>query len=371
MSTSTAEASVQQPQVNPAVGAMLTDNPQITSDFLTNLEDIDPEKFPEMLSQAKADGVASAEKPAPATATPETPAETETPTAEETSQPEAETATTVETPTAETETPPVTPENPPAQTAPKETPEKPETEEHEIEPKRVKLQLHKMEPLSRKVTMLMATGMTAEAALAEAKSQLGVKPTDTAPAPDPVTAAEKELEAAMTEHAKATSEFRTDDVGPALLKVLEAKDKVTAAKETVKSTENAFQTSVAKAKAEWPDAATTNTVFGRAVRDLLYEVRENPQHPLHNDPDAAYKVTESIAKELGKPGKSAATAALTTPPVPPAVPPKVATKPKPAPPVSGATRTVVPKPTPEAEARAKAKELLGDDAHLLDACVPA
>jgi hypothetical protein len=374
-----------------AATVLMAGNSEITDDILQNLSSIPPGQLAQVVSAAKAKqaGVASTEKVGEAAKTGEkTPEEiaAETQAAEAAALEAAATETAAGTKTAEeiaaeaAEAGEKTPEELAAEAAALKA-----AEEGEDDPKRIRLHLEKMTPLGRKVALLMRAGMDPDKALVEAKAQLGIKDgattktTTAAPTieQETVKAAETELVAARKELAKANATFQDEVIEKAFERYEAATAKVFEAKESAKaavSHQSKVDASITRSIQEWPDAQSFEKPLGELVYSRLSRIYADPNHPLNGDPEAPFKVTEMVAKELGIAGKSASTA--TKPAVPSTPASKAASsapppRAKPAVPVPGSARSSAKVPDKAAAGLAKIKELAGDDYELVSQLAPA
>jgi hypothetical protein len=369
-----------------AATVLMAGNSEITDDILQNLSSIPPGQLAQVVEAAKAKqaGVASTETPAEGSKTPEELA-AETQAAEAAALEAAATETAAGTKTEEELAAEAaaagtkTPEELAAEAAALKA-----AEEGEDDPKRIRLHLEKMTPLGRKVALLMRAGMDPDKALVEAKAQLGIKDgaapkpaTTTIPEQESVKAAETELVAARKELAKANATFQDEVIEKAFERYEAATAKVFEAKESAKaavSFQSKVDASITRSIQEWPDAQSFEKPLGELVYSRLSRIYADPNHPLNGDPEAPFKVTELVAKELGIAGKSASTVAKPTVPATPAskaassAPPPRA---KPAVPVPGSARTSAKTPDTAAAGLAKIKELAGDDYELIQQLVPA
>jgi hypothetical protein len=400
-----------------AATVLMAGNSEITDDILQNLSSIPPGQLAQVVSAAKAKqaGVARTEKVGEAG---KTAAEAGTKTPEEiAAETQAAEAAALEAAATETDNGTKTPAeggktqeelDAEAAEAGTKTPEEiaaeaaeagtktPEeiaaeaaalkaAEEGEDDPKRIRLHLEKMTPLGRKVALLMRAGMDPDKALVEAKAQLGIKdgatskPATATPTveQESVKAAETELVTARKELAKANSTFDETVIDKAFERYEAATAKVFEAKESAKaavSHQSKVDASINRSIQEWPDAQSFEKPLGELVYSRLSRIYADANHPLNGDPDAPFKVTEMVAKELGIAGKSASTAAKPAVPSTPAskaassAPPPRA---KPAVPVPGSARSSAKVPDQAAAGLAKIKELAGDDYELVSQLAPA
>jgi nicotinate-nucleotide--dimethylbenzimidazole phosphoribosyltransferase len=385
-----------------AATVLMAGNSEITDDILQNLSSIPPGQLAQVVSAAKAKqaGVASTEKVGEAG---KTAAEAGTKTPEEiAAETQAAEAAALEAAATETDNGTKTPAeggktqeelDAEAAEAGTKTPEEiaaeaaalKAAEEGEDDPKRIRLHLEKMTPLGRKVALLMRAGMDPDKALVEAKAQLGIKdgatskPATATPTveQESVKAAETELVTARKELAKANSTFDETVIDKAFERYEAATAKVFEAKESAKaavSHQSKVDASINRSIQEWPDAQSFEKPLGELVYSRLSRIYADANHPLNGDPDAPFKVTEMVAKELGIAGKSASTAAKPAVPSTPAskaassAPPPRA---KPAVPVPGSARSSAKVPDKAAAGLAKIKELAGDDYELVSQLAPA
>ncbi len=272
-----------------------------------------------------------------------------------------------EAPAAETEE---TPEEPP----PAATPEVDEPEEKGI-PKRIRLDSEKFTDTERHAARLVKEGVFSN--LSEALTHLTAKATPATttttqrqdlPEAAELAAANQRVETLTKQLEDATKAADFDQQSKLFLELRKADRDVVVAErkaEAAQSWQRNFDTSAQRARVEYPEASRTDNAFGLAVMGRLANMA--PNDPLANDPDQAFKVTQEVAKMLGIKARSeaAATPPAATAAVPATQPAKVP-QPKKAP-VPGSARTVVPTTQPEEEYTKRARELLGDEAHVLEA----